>query len=66
MKTYRDLAFIVVIIGALNWGLIGLASLNLVSSLFGAGGTIEKVVYLAVGVAGLYLAWDKWGGSKGK
>lgn len=59
---YLDLASLVlVIVGALNWGLVGLgefagSNLNVVNLLLGgvAGGTLEAVVYLLVGLAGLY------------
>lgn len=40
-------------VGALNWGLVALFDLNLVSRLFGMGTTAEKVVYIVVGIAGL-------------
>ncbi|MBC5792665.1 MAG: DUF378 domain-containing protein [Nanohaloarchaea archaeon] len=53
-----------VIIGALNWGLIGLgyffeSNWNLVAMLFGdvMEGTLEATVYLLVGLSGLYQIW---------
>lgn len=55
---------LLVVIGALNWGLVGLLGINLVSSLFGTGSVLEKVVYTLVGLAGLKMAWDVWGGAK--
>ena len=45
---------ILVIIGGLNWGLIGIANYNLVSSIFGDGSMTSKVVYSLVGLAALY------------
>lgn len=53
------LAMALVIIGALNWGLVGLGSLfetnlNLVNLLFGFSQTLEAIVYLIVGLAALY------------
>lgn len=41
--------------GALNWGLIGLANINLVEQLLGAGTTATRVVYILVGLSGLPL-----------
>jgi uncharacterized membrane protein YuzA (DUF378 family) len=43
-----------VIIGALNWGLVGIAQLDLVAAIFGAGSTGARIVYVLVGLAGLY------------
>lgn len=55
MKELHLLAFILVIIGALNWGLFGLLGLNLVSLLLGSIPVLEKLVYILVGLSGIYL-----------
>lgn len=44
-----------VIIGALNWGLIGLFRFNLVTFLFGDMSWLSRIVYGIVGIGGLYL-----------
>ncbi len=46
---------LLVVVGALNWGLVGLLDLNLVSSLL--GDSIAKIVYILVGVGGLWQAY---------
>lgn len=43
-----------VIIGALNWGLVGLFNVNLVNWLLGSWPTVEKLVYVLVGASGAY------------
>lgn len=49
------LALLLVIIGALNWGLIGLFGFDLVASLFGGqNALLSRIVYSLVGAAGLY------------
>ncbi|MFZ5776703.1 MAG: DUF378 domain-containing protein [Bacillota bacterium] len=49
------IALVLVIIGAINWGLIGFFGYDLVASLFGGmGATISRWVYAAVGLAGVY------------
>lgn len=51
----KNLALILVIIGALNWGLIGFFRYDLVSSIF--GGTYEavtRIIFAIVGLAGIY------------
>lgn len=49
----KMVAEILIIVGALNWGLVGLLGLDLVSKLFGAGSVITRVVFILVGLAGL-------------
>ncbi len=48
------IAFILVIVGALNWGTAALGY-NVVDMLLGMGSTLAKAVYLLVGVSGVYL-----------
>lgn len=47
----HKIAYGLMVIGALNWGLVGLFDFNLVTALFGAWPMIEKLVYILVGVA---------------
>ena len=54
MRTLGIIATILVIIGALNWGLIGLFDFNLVALIFGGAESIlTKVVYILVGISGI-------------
>ena len=54
MKTLQTIALVVVIIGALNWGLIGLFNFDLVATLFGGMEALgSKVVYILVGICGI-------------
>lgn len=56
MSKYLDYtALTLVIVGAVNWGLIGIFKLDLVSLLFGNMTWISRIVYTLVGLAGLYL-----------
>lgn len=48
------IALILVIIGGLNWGLVGLFNFDLVAALFGVMSTLSKLVYILVGLAALY------------
>ncbi|MDE7251527.1 MAG: DUF378 domain-containing protein [Acetatifactor sp.] len=45
----------IAIIGAINWGLIGLLRFDLVAFLFGDMSWISRIVYVLVGICGLYL-----------
>jgi uncharacterized membrane protein YuzA (DUF378 family) len=49
------ISILLTVIGALNWGLIGLFNFNLVSFLFGIDTLLSRIVYILVGIAGLYL-----------
>ncbi len=54
MKTISAIALTLVIIGAINWGLIGLFDFNLVSFIFGGtDSTFTKIIYILVGISGL-------------
>lgn len=48
------LATALVIIGALNWGLVGLFHFNLVAAIFGRFEWLTRAIYVLVGLAGLY------------
>jgi uncharacterized membrane protein YuzA (DUF378 family) len=48
------LALALMIVGSVNWGLVGVANLDLVAALFGTGSTLSRIVYALVGLAGLY------------
>jgi uncharacterized membrane protein YuzA (DUF378 family) len=54
----NKIAFVLVIVGALNWGLTAFGY-NLVDMIFGAGSTIAMVVYVLVGLSALVLVADK-------
>ena len=54
MKVLDIIALILVIIGAINWGLIGLFNCNLVDTIFGAMSIVSRIIYTLVGFAGLY------------
>ncbi len=54
MKALSTTALVLVIIGGLNWGLVGLFDYNLVDSLFGVGSALARTIYVLVGLAALY------------
>ena len=54
MKALDVTALLLVIIGAVNWGLIGFFRFNLVATLFGPLSMVSRVIYVLVGLAGLY------------
>ncbi len=54
MKFVDMIAWILLIIGGLNWGLVGVANFDLVATIFGAGSPLASIVYGLVGVAAIY------------
>ena len=57
MNFFDWIVFILVFVGALNWGLIGFFGFNLVAFIFGEASVIAKIVYDLVGLAALYYAY---------
>lgn len=54
MKILDLITFILVLIGAINWGLIGFFQFDLVAALFGDMSTLSRIVYALVGISGIY------------
>lgn len=54
MKVIDYIALVLVIIGAINWGLIGLFNFDLVAMIFGTMSVISRIIYTLVGIAGLW------------
>ena len=53
MKTLYNIALTLVIVGALNWLLIGLFNFDLVATLFGNMSVLSRIVYSLVGISGI-------------
>ena len=61
MKTFDVIAAVLLVVGGLNWGLVGLFDFDLVATLFGSVPVISTIVYTLVGVAALYqIAGLRW------
>lgn len=56
MKTLDVIAATLLVIGGLNWGLVGLLGFDLVAAIFGEMSLLSRVVYILVGLSGLYQA----------
>lgn len=53
METVQKILLVITIIGAINWGLIGILDFNLVDTIFGAGSLFARIIYSLVGISGL-------------
>ena len=56
MKTLKIISIILVIVGGLNWGLVGLFNFDLVAAIFGDMSSLSIIVYTLVGLAAIYVA----------
>ena len=55
MKLINYIALTIAIVGALNWGLVGVLSFDLVAFIFGEMSWLSRIVYTLVGLSGIYL-----------
>jgi uncharacterized membrane protein YuzA (DUF378 family) len=53
MRIVQKVALVFTIIGAINWGLVGIFEFNLVDSIFGVASFMSRAIYTIVGIAGL-------------
>ena len=51
------IATVLLVVGGLNWGLVGIADFDLVAALFGEGSTFSRLVYILVGASALYYLY---------
>lgn len=56
MKMVYTVALLLLVVGGLNWGLVGLLDFDLVAMLFGEMSMLSRVVYSLVGVSAIYVA----------
>ena len=62
MKVIDIIALVLIIIGAINWGLVGIFNFNLVEAIFGGLSVLTRIIYILVGISGLWgikLIFDK-------
>jgi uncharacterized membrane protein YuzA (DUF378 family) len=58
LKILDYIAIILLIIGGLNWGLVGAADIDAVASLFGIGSIITRIIYILIALAALYYIFQ--------
>ena len=54
MKIVDKIALVLIIIGAINWGLVGIFNFNLVDAILGTMSVISRIIYALVGISGLW------------
>jgi uncharacterized membrane protein YuzA (DUF378 family) len=55
MCVLHKIAWVLVIVGALNWGLVGAANFNLVNAILGSVPMVERIVYILVGLSAIAM-----------
>ncbi len=60
MYYLSKLALWLVIIGGLNWGLVGIANFNLVSTIFGEMSILSRIIYILVGLSAVWLIYEQF------
>lgn len=58
MSVVDVIVTLLVVVGGLNWGLVGAFDINLVTLIFGVGTIFTKVVYVLVGLAAVYMLYS--------
>lgn len=62
MRVIDKIALVLVIIGAVIWGIIGIFNFNVVDAIFGVDSIVSRIIYILVGISGLWaikLLFDK-------
>jgi uncharacterized membrane protein YuzA (DUF378 family) len=59
MKALYTTALILVIIGGINWGLVGFFDYNLVAMIFGEGSALARIIYGVIGLSALYILFRR-------
>lgn len=57
LTTVDWIALVLIIVGGLNWGLVGAFTFNLVDALFGTNSALSRIVYLLVGLSAVYMVF---------
>jgi uncharacterized protein len=60
LTTVDWIALVLVIIGGLNWGLVGAFDFNLVDTIFGDASALSRIIYVLVGLSALYLMYTAY------
>ncbi len=66
MKMFDMFIYGVLVVGALNWGLVGMVNVNLIDTIFGEMSAISRLIYIVVGLAAVYdlvmlkAIWKRW------
>ena len=66
MRVVNTITLVLLIVGGLNWGLVGLFSFDLVAALFGEMSALSRIVYVLVGISALWQLIPLFRGSEAR
>ena len=66
MRVVNTITLVLLIVGGLNWGLVGLFSFDLVAALFGEMSALSRIVYVLVGLSALWQLIPLFRGSEAR
>lgn len=58
-STLGWIAFVLLVVGGLNWALVGLFSFDLVAAIFGQLSVLSRIIYVLVGISAVYMIFAK-------
>lgn len=61
MKVIKIICFILTVLGAINWGLVGLLRFDLIASIFGEMSYVTRILYSLVGFSGIFTLFAMYG-----
>lgn len=64
LKTISIITLALIIIGGINWGLVGLLGFNLIATIFGSYSMVSRILYALVGISALYMIYNNLNISK--
>lgn len=64
LTTFQWFVVVFVVIGGINWGLIGFFHYDLIATVFGTMSVVTRIIYGLIGVCSLYLGYHYFGGKK--
>lgn len=65
MPIFNKITLLLIIVGGINWGLVGLIGFDLVAAIFGEMSMLSRIVYVLVGVSALWQLTALFGGESG-
>lgn len=58
MKVLNIVAWVLLVVGGLNWGLVGALDFDLVATVFGAGSVLSRILYILIGLSAIYSVYE--------
>ena len=57
LSTPMKIAICLILIGSINWGIIGIINIDILATIFGVYSYISRIIYILIGLSGIYLLY---------